>query len=160
MRHSWVLAVLATLALAGCETTSDPGRGGFISGLRNLSDGTYDRRLAEQQVAVEDAQDANLRKQRELERVRAQSADAASRRSEAEGRLASLQADLDAMKAKLAAGRTQNAALQREIDALGRRIAMAEADPTTDEAEKTRRLAQLRSEKEALEKQVDLAISR
>lgn len=40
--------VLALLLLAGCATSSDPAKGGFISGVSGLLSGGYNQRLSDQ----------------------------------------------------------------------------------------------------------------
>jgi chromosome segregation ATPase len=155
-----IAAASAMIALAGCETTTDPAKGGFISGLQNLNNSGYEQRVGERKAAAEDMLDENTRKQRELERVRAQSAALASQRSEAETKLGGLQKDINAMSARLSSGKKVNADLQRQIATLERRVAMAQSNPTTDESAKERQLEQLRVAKEGLEKQVDLAVGR
>jgi septal ring factor EnvC (AmiA/AmiB activator) len=45
------VAALA-LVVAGCATSQDPAEGGFISGVQNLSDGTYAKRVEEKEKTV------------------------------------------------------------------------------------------------------------
>lgn len=60
----WMTAALAALiALPGCARTDDPAKGGFFSGIANMSDGTYERRQQERKEALENAQDINQQKQ-------------------------------------------------------------------------------------------------
>lgn len=40
------------LLLAACATSERPGDGGFVSGLKNISDGTYEKRIAEREARV------------------------------------------------------------------------------------------------------------
>ncbi|WP_263722978.1 hypothetical protein [Defluviimonas sp. WL0075] len=57
MRH---LGLIAGLALAGCvETTTDPGDGGFFTGVQNIRSGAYDQRVAEREQAVDEAGQRN-----------------------------------------------------------------------------------------------------
>lgn len=56
---------LAALALFGCQTTTDPSAGGFLSGVSALSSGAYEQRAVEldEQEASERARQAELRQE-------------------------------------------------------------------------------------------------
>jgi len=155
---AWSAALAATLVLGGCQTSEDPAKGGFFSGVANLSDGTYDKRQQERKQALENEQDANQQKQRELERTNAQRDAVAAERVRAEKKYAALTAEIKTLKSRLAKAQGNHATLQREADALQAKIDMLKADSFTPEAEKKAQLDALRKEKADLENQVDAAI--
>lgn len=164
-RHFLVAALAA--GLAACATTDDPSKGGFMSGIKNLSDGTYQKRVDDRQKTLENEQDANLQQTRALERVNAQSADVKAERAAAEARYASFQRDLDGMRGRLAAAEKANAkkkgevaALNKQVDALQAKTRMVQQDTFTPEADKQKRLEALRKEREALDLEVEMLIRR
>lgn len=132
------------LLLAGCATSPDPAKGGFISGVSGLLSGSYDQRVAEQS--------------NELYRMRAQQAAAEAEAHSANAALAQRQQSVEAMRAsvsrldrslkaaqaKVARQRTGNAALSakdleltRELESAQARLArlraqLASARPTED----------------------------
>lgn len=163
-----LLAVLGlSAALSACATNEDPAKGGFFSGMKNLTDGTYDKRVNERQKTLENEQDVNLQQTRSLERANAQSADVKAERDAAEARYAGFQRELAAMRSRLAAAEKANAkkkaevaALNQQIDALQAKTNMVQQDSVTNEAEKQKRLESLRRERETLDREVDLLIRR
>lgn len=157
----WTIAALAALvALGGCARNEDPAKGGFFSGLANMSDGTYERRQQDRKEALENEQDQNLQKQRELERANAQKDAVAAQRAQVEAQANALESELSALKAKLAKAGSQRADLQRQADVLQAKIDVLQQDTFTPPADKAARLDGLRKEKAALEKQIDTAIGR
>ncbi|WP_069299852.1 hypothetical protein [Neptunicoccus sediminis] len=71
MRVDNLLTITASvLILAGCVTSEDPGDGGFFNGVAGASYGTYERRVASRQAAVDSAQAENARLAGELARLR------------------------------------------------------------------------------------------
>lgn len=58
------------LILAACS--EDPARAGFFGGLSNMASGTYDQRQKALEETLQDTQDQQVQKQRELERVQLQ----------------------------------------------------------------------------------------
>lgn len=159
---AWTLAacVVALAALAGCKTNDDPAKGGFISGLSNLADGTYEKRQQDRRETLENEQDTNLQKQRELERTDAQKAAVSADRAAAEQRYAALSTEIAGLKARLAKAKGQHADLQRQADVLQAKIDMLKADSFTPDAEKAARLEALRKEKAALEDQIDIVVGK
>jgi chromosome segregation ATPase len=166
-----IVRTLAALGLAcgvaACTTTDDPSKGGFISGMKNLSDGTYKNRVDERQKTLENEQDANLQQNRQLERVNAQSADLKAQRDAAEARYAGFQRELDGMRSRLAAAekanarkKTEVASLNKQIDSLQAKTRMVEQDTFTPEPDKQQRLESLRREREALDREVEMLIRR
>lgn len=160
------MAALAA-GLAACATTDDPSKGGFLSGMKNLSDGTYQKRVDDRQKTLENEQDANLQQTRALERANAQSADVKAERDAAEARYASFQRDLDGMRSRLTASQAANAkkktevaALTKQIDTLQAKTRMVQMDSVTPDADKQKRLESLRKEREALDMEVEMLIRR
>lgn len=160
-------AIALTSALAACATTDDPSKGGFFSGVKNLTDGTYQQRVDDRQKNLENEQDTNLQQTRALERTNAQSADIKAERNAAESRYASFQRELDGMRARLAAAEKANtkkkaevATLNKQIDAIQAKTNMVQQDSFTPDSGKQARLDSLRKEREALEREVDLLIRR
>ncbi|HEU0221354.1 MAG TPA: hypothetical protein VFR34_03960 [Paracoccaceae bacterium] len=81
------MALLA-LGLAACATTEDPAEGGFISGVRNLSEGTYERRIEEREAEVEEAGSETAALEAERSEVAAETARIEAEIRAAEGELA------------------------------------------------------------------------
>ncbi len=165
MRSMMVLAAAASLA--ACATTDDPAKGGFFSGVKNLSDGTYDRRVDEKQKTLENEQDVKLQQTRALQRANEESADIKAQRAQAEARYASFQGDLDKTRSRLnqaeAANSTkkaQVAALNKQIDSLQSSTRMVQQDSFTPDADKQKRLDSLKRELDALNREVDMLIGR
>jgi chromosome segregation ATPase len=157
---AWGAAVAAGLALGGCQTNDDPAKGGFFSGVANLSDGTYAKRQQERQQALENEQDANQQKQRELERTNAQRDAVAAERAQAEQKYAALTAEIKSLKSRLSKAKGEHTALQREADALQAKIDLLKADSFTPDDQKKAQLDALRKEKADLEGQIDSAIGK
>lgn len=157
----WTIAALAAaVALGGCARSEDPAKGGFFSGIASMSDGTYDRRQQERKEALENEQDVNLQKQRELERTNAQKDAVATQRAQVEAQAAALDREMASLKAKLSKVSSQRADLRRQADILQAKIDVLQQDTFTPPADKQTRLDALRKEKTELEKQIDTAIGR
>lgn len=152
--------VAAMVVSTGCTRSEDPAKGGFFSGIANLSDGTYDKRQQERKEAVENAQDVNLQKQRELERTNAQRDALEAQRAAAEKRAAALENEVRTLKSRLAKSKTQHADLQRQADILQAKIDVLQNDSFSAPAEKAARLEALKKEKADLENQIDRAIGK
>ncbi len=152
--------VAASLLLAACQTTNDPSKGGFLSGVSALSSGAYEQRQAEKKLQLEDSQDEKTRREQEVRRLSAQQADVSQRRAAAEQQLAALNVNLGKLRDRLAQSKRNNAALQQQVTALERRVKLAESNPYLDDAEREQQLAALRKEQASLEQQIDLALQR
>lgn len=160
-----LVPVAAMLALGACETSSDPSKGGFISGIKNLSDGTYERRVDERQKTLENEQDTNVQQNRALERVNAQGAAVRAEREAAEARYSAVRKDLDDLKAKLAKTEAGNARkkrqvadLNKQIDALAAKVQLVQQDSFTPDADRQKRLEALKRERDALDREVGLLV--
>lgn len=155
-----VVCVAAVMAVAGCKTSEDPAKGGFFSGLSNMSDGTYDKRAKDKQETLENEQDLNTQKQREYDRAKQQQQAVSAEKTEAQKKAAALDKDIAALKAKVAKAKGNTADLQRQINTLEARIAQVKADPVSTDSEKSRRLDDLRKQKDSLSKELDVLIGR
>jgi hypothetical protein len=100
------IAVLMLLVLAGCATSPDPSKGGFISGVSGLMSGSYDQRVAEQSM--------------ELDRMRAQQV-------AAENQANLYRAALVGREQKLASLRSDVAGLDRSLKGLQAKAAQQRA---------------------------------
>lgn len=155
-----VICLGSVLALSACQTNQDPAKGGFFSGLSNLSDGTYDKRAQQKQETLENEQDVNTQKQRELERTKQQQAAVSAEKTEAEKKAAALDRDIAELKKKVAKAKGNTTELQRQITQLEARIAQVKADPVSTDSEKAARLESLRKQQDALSKELDTLIGR
>lgn len=70
MRNSIIL-ILATTALAGCDS-SDPADGGLFNGLNGIASGDYQERVDDRQDAVDQAETRNAALSAEQKRLAAQ----------------------------------------------------------------------------------------
>ena len=60
MRPATIPSLCAILTVAACASESDdPAEGGFFNGIRGVTSGTYDARVAEREQAVETARESN-----------------------------------------------------------------------------------------------------
>jgi chromosome segregation ATPase len=133
--RSPAIVIPGLLWLAGCATSPDPAKGGFISGVNGLMSGGYDRRIAEQSS--------------DLDRMRAQQAAAESDAGQANALLARRQQSVSAMRVSVAN-------LDRSVRSMQTRLAQERAGNSAlsahdaqlarelDDAQ--RRLASLRSQ--------------
>lgn len=167
MSRVHLIVPLALLGLAACQTTDDPSKGGFLSGLQGLSSGSYQARVDDREKTLENEQDANVQQTRSLERAQQQSAAVRADRDAAEARFAAFNAELNAMRQRLAkaeAGNSQKirdvAALNKEIDALEAKTRMVQQDSFTPDAERQKRLDSLKVERDALDREVEMLLRR
>lgn len=157
---SLAMVAATALLLAGCKTTEDPSKGGFMSGLANLTDGTYQRRQQERQTELVNQQSANQTRQQELAHVAAEADSTAAQLDETEKRYASMRRDLDLMMMKLGGAKGRNASLVQRIKTLENKVAMIDSDRFTPVEEKRKRLESLQKEKALLEQEAQLALGR
>lgn len=164
-RSTFIL--LSALALASCAANGDPAKGGFLSGVANLADGTYEKRIDDKQQALDAERTAQARQSADLAKAQTESADVRARRQAAERRYAAFDRDLKQTRARLAkletgdAGKKAEAArLRQEIDALESKKRMVQQDGFTPDAEKEARLAALQKERDALDSEIEMLIRR
>lgn len=162
-----LFASMLMLSLAACATNSDPAKGGFFSGMKNLSDGTYQERVDERQKTLENEQDSNVQQTRALERVKAESDAVRTQREAAEARHAAFRKDLDGMRGRLTKAQAANAkkkneaaALAQQIDALQAKSQLVQEDTFTPDADRQKRIDSLKREREALDREVEMLIRR
>lgn len=100
-RVTLMVAVMSTLGLVGCATTTDPREGGLLGGIQGMSTGAYDQRVQEREDRLEQLRQT----QRELQTERE---------------------DLEARKARqgreVALERERLAALDRDVTGLSRQV--------------------------------------
>lgn len=167
MSRTHLITALALLGLTACTTTDDPSKGGFLSGMKNLSDGTYQTRVDDRQKTLENEQDTNVQQTRTLERTQQQSAAVRAERDAAEARFAAFNAELSTLRQRLAKAQVNNsqkknqvATLTKEIDALEAKARMVQQDTFTPDAERQKRLDSLKVERDALDREVELLLRR
>jgi len=167
MSRMHLIAPLVLLGLVACTTTDDPSKGGFLSGMKNLSDGTYQTRVDDRQKTLENEQDTNVQQTRTLERTQQQSAAVRAERDAAEARFAAFNTELNTLRQRLAKAEVSNtqkknqvATLSKEIDALEAKARLVQQDTFTPDAERQKRLDALKVERDALDREVDLLLRR
>jgi chromosome segregation ATPase len=124
MRPAWSIV---TLILAGCATSADPAKGGFISGAAGLLSGSYDQRVAGQSNEL-----ARMRAQQAAAEAEARGADAALQQRQQSvasmrASVAKLDRSLQAARAKVDRQRAGNAALSATDVQLTRELETAQA---------------------------------
>lgn len=159
-------AVIA-LSVSACATNDDPSKGGFFSGVKNMSDGTYQKRVDDRQQTLENEQDTNIQQNRALDRAKAQSDAVRADRDAAEAKYTAFRNDLESLRGRLAKAQTANAkkktevaSLNQQIDALQAKVQMVQQDTFTPDADRQKRLDALKVERDALDREVEMLIRR
>ncbi len=156
-----VLGGLGLALNAGCATNEcDPSQGGYLRGIGCTASGSYGQRQADKRQVVDLERERQAGLQSDYQRTQAEQAAVRQQRQAAERRYAALQKDLDALRKKLKQSKTGNQKLEGEIDDLKRQTDLLAKDSYTPDAKKAERLQELQRQKEALERQVDLAVGR
>ncbi|SEL63767.1 hypothetical protein [Ectothiorhodospira marina] len=70
-RMTLMVAVMGTLGLAGCATTTDPHEGGLLGGIQGMGSGAYDQRVQEREDRLEQLRQAQQELQTEREDLEA-----------------------------------------------------------------------------------------
>lgn len=148
--------LLLPLALAACQGTNDPARAGFFDGLRNLSDGTYTARREQREATLAARQADALEARAAALSAERGAATAATRRAQAERRMARLAQDLREDQARIAALRDQRRAEAAGLSAEARRLEAERADAARRGADPDA-LAGLEARQQALRRAVDAA---
>jgi chromosome segregation ATPase len=133
--RSSTIIISGLLLLAGCATSPDPAKGGFISGLNGLVSGGYNRRITEQSS--------------DLDQMRAQQAAAEADSQRANGALAQRQQSVAAMRVSMANLDRSVRSIQAKLaqQHAGNRVLSAhDVQLTHDLEDAERRLAKLRRE--------------
>lgn len=160
-----LVACLTVAMLAACNTSQDPARGGFVSGISGLASGSYEERRLQKETELKREQ-ARAQQLREEQAATETEREAAAREREAaERRLSALAQDLDRLDHRLQeALRDERAdgerigALRGEVADLERQRRLLAADPVATGSEKARRLSELEERKAALERALTAAL--
>jgi chromosome segregation ATPase len=150
------LLLLLPLALAACQGTQDPSRAGFFDGVRNLSDGTYDRRREARETTLAARQADALEARATALSAERGAATAAARRQDAERRMARLAGDLRQDQARIADLRRQRGTEATGLSAEAARIEAERAAAARRGADAAA-LADLEARQQALRRAVDAA---
>jgi septal ring factor EnvC (AmiA/AmiB activator) len=155
--RTWVVWPFLAVFVSACTTAEcDPSQGGFIRGI--ACTGKYEQRQEEKQATLTEEQVRQKTIQDDYTRTKAEQDATERKRKAAERKYAALQSDLDAMRAKLSRSKTANKDLERKIADLEAKNKLLQDDTFSPEAEKEKQLQKLRGQKEALEREVDLAL--
>lgn len=163
MTISKLSAILPLLAvtLGACATGEcDPSQGGFVRGIGCATSGSYGERREQKQAALQQEQQKKSELEMEVERTSKEKAAVRSEREAAERKYAALQSDLDAMEKKLARSRTENKELEQRLAALQAETVLAKTDTSASDAERQKQLRLLQEQKDALETEIDQALTR
>ena len=165
MWHRMAGVTLAGLVAAGCQTTDDPSRGGYLSGVSALNTGAYDRRLEAKRETLDAERNRGRALDRDLQRTRAEQARLSGERDAAERDLATLRTELNGLQRRIdqatrnrSANRAELAALRDEIEDLQRSRSLLAADPVADTNTKRQRLAELERRRALLEQALEEAL--
>jgi chromosome segregation ATPase len=159
--------VLALVMLTAACVTDDPSQGGLFGGIGGLQSGTYSQRITDRKTQLENEQDQRVANQRALDRAQQEQTAVGQQRQSAEGKLQAMRSQVAALQQRLAAAQTREstskakiAGLQTELADLDRDIKLAQTDSFSPPADRAARLEQLRHAKDALEREVQLALGR
>lgn len=147
--------VAMSVALVGCQTTSDPTQGGLFSGLSNLSSGGYERRVQDRNKALQNEEDRSVSLQRENDRLNQQQEATAGKISALELRYEALSIALKEMEGHLTKSKGDNRMLEDRLAQLEQQTNMAKSDTFADEATRTRRLEELARQRADLERDIE-----
>jgi chromosome segregation ATPase len=154
---TWAVWPFLAVFVSACTTAEcDPSQGGFIRGI--ACTGKYEQRQEEKQATLTEEQVRQKTIQDDYTRTKAEQDATERKRKAAERKHAALQSDLDAMRTKLSRSKTANKDLERKIADLEAKNKLLQDDTFSPEAEKEKQLQKLRGQKEALEREVDLAL--
>lgn len=155
--RTWAVGPFLAVFVSACATGDcDPSQGGFIRGIGCT--GKYEERQEQKQATLIQEQGRQQSIQDDYAKARSEQAAVRQQRQEAERKYAALQNDLDAMKSKLARSKSTNKDLERKIAELEAKNKMLREDTFSPQVEKEKQLQKLKGQKEALEKEVDLAL--
>ena len=159
-----VAGLCGVLAAAGCARTEDPAQAGFLSGVANLADGTYNQRVSEREAARDRAQNqANQLAARAAEldgerrQLALQEANAYQRLENLNGQLALERARLAQLDQQTNVDQSRLGSLQNRADSLeAQRIQLTNAPANQVDAAEVEALQQ---EIDALRSVIDSMIS-
>ncbi len=132
MKIGYVLLSIAILTgLSACQREKDPRKAGFVSGVLNLSDGTYDKRLAEKEKRNQDQKLANAQAEQTNEERLARKQLLEDRLKRARKKVADLESRIKAAQRNAANDSARLAELReakRQLDIQQAKIDKAEAE--------------------------------
>lgn len=109
--------MIPLLILGACS--QDPARAGFFGGLSNMASGTYDQRQQALETQLQDTQDQQVQKRRELERMQSHQADVQRQYQTLQQRYAAVNDDVVRLRKTLQTGiknKEKAAVLARKLD--------------------------------------------
>ncbi len=155
--RTWAVGPFLAVFVSACTTAEcDPSQGGFIRGI--ACTGRYEQRQEEKQVTLTEEQARQKAIQDDYAKAKSDQGSVRRQREAAERKYAALQSDLDAMKSKLSRSKKANKDLERKIADLEAKNKLLKEDTFSPQAEKDKQLQKLKGQKEALEREVDLAL--
>lgn len=156
-RAALVTASLAA-ALWGCARDPDPASAGYFSGLGNVVDGTYDRRVAEREQDAQRAEAMAREMQARANAARAEANATGAALTAAEARNRAQKAELARLDIALreatrdrSAKAEELAAARVRLDAAKRRQQQLEQHPPANEAQRSAEQAAIDAEVKALD---------
>jgi outer membrane murein-binding lipoprotein Lpp len=128
--HGILVACLAVW-LAGCATSADPHKGGFVSGVVGLAGGGYQRRIDEREGTYQGELNAQERLKAEARALEQERAAVRGDLDRAKARLASQERRIAQERARLTAERQKSAATRKRL----RQLDQAQAKATRTKGE-------------------------
>jgi len=169
MRPSPLAAVALAATLCACAAprqgdclkSGDPRAGGFISGISNTLDGTYDCRIATKQGQLDAESQARQGNVEALRQAQQDQAATQQERQQLETEYGGLQGDLDRINARIDKAKRGNAAkaaeqrdLKQQVSAIKAQIERLRQDDFSGIEAKKRQLEKVREQKQQLDEQV------
>lgn len=109
--------VLILPLLAACASSENPADGGFLSGVQNISDGTYERRVEEREATVDEGREETAALETEREDVAEETARVEAELARAEGEVEAARRDLVRLRYEAeVSGREVPADLRTDIE--------------------------------------------
>jgi len=147
-----------SLSLGACAREEDPNRAGYFSGIGNVIDGTYDRRVAEREQDAQRAEAMAREMQARAGTARAEASATSAALAAAEARNRAQKAELARLDIALReASRNRQAkaeelaAARVRLDAAKRRQQQLEQHPPATEAQRSAEQAAIDAEVKALD---------
>lgn len=156
-------ALLAPLGLYGCATSMqecDPAQGGFFRGVGCSASGAYGDRQEQRYASLrqERMQQDVLRK--EYSDVLQEQEDTSAQRAALQGQYAALQRDLRSLQASLRTSRSSSTSLEQQVSRLQAAATKGQAGASASNAESAARLKELQQQRDALEREIEIALGR
>lgn len=146
------------VAFGGCTAQCDLDSGGVVNAYACAGQGDDIVRASEQQLDAERARGEALRARLELRNVKVEQLRA--ERASLEEQYMGMQIDLDRLRGRLGEAKTQNTALEAELDALGQEVALRQQFQTGGPASAAAQaeLDDLIRKKQSLEAEVEALV--